>query len=132
MLTATRVIQEVESKNLLGIVGAMLTYVDENYNDENLNLQWLSQKYHTTPSYLGRAFKQRYQMSFNKYLTKLRIEKAKELLKNTDCKVYEIAQMVGYSDSNYFHVKFTDVEKITPAKYREMVTNKHAENKEEE
>lgn len=110
---------ELKDKNILGTVGIMLDYINENYNDVNLNLQWLSRKYHITSSYLGRVFKQKFHMSFNKYLTKIRIEKAKELLQKTDYKVYEIARMVGYNDPNYFHVKFTEMEKITPAKYRE-------------
>lgn len=69
-------------------------------------------------------------MSFNKYLTKLRIDKAKDLLENTDYKVYEVASMVGYNDPNYFHVKFTETEKITPAKYREMKTGERMARKE--
>lgn len=124
------ILSEQKNKNILGTVGTMLEYIHENYNDENLNLQYLSQKYHITPSYLGRVFKQKFHMSFNKYLTKLRIDKAKDLLENTDYKVYEVASMVGYNDPNYFHVKFTETEKITPAKYREMKTGERMARKE--
>lgn len=54
------------------------------------------------------------------FLTQLRIDKAKELLENTDLKVYEICQMVGYSDTQHFSRMF---EKLTGSKPRDFRKN---------
>lgn len=113
-------LQELKSLNMFGNIGIIVNYINENYNNENLNLQWLSEQYHITSSYLGKLLKKKLGVSFNKYLTSVRINKAKELLSKSDYKVYEIAHMVGYNDPNYFHVKFIETENLTPAKYREL------------
>lgn len=114
-------------KSIFGSMSYVIDYINDNYSNEDLNLQFLAQKYHITASYLGKLFKQKTKMSFNNYLMNIRIEKAKELLKNSDDKIYEIAYAVGFSDPNYFTVKFMSVENTTPAKYREQ-QNKSQEN----
>ena len=62
--------------------------------------------------------------SFNAYLQDIRIEKSKELLKNSSAKIYEIAMEVGFNDPNYFYVKFAEKVNMTPAAYREGFNKK--------
>ena len=52
------------------------------------------------------------------YLTNVRLEKAKELLKNTDAKTYEIAEKVGFSEPNYFSFIFKKNIGLSPSQYR--------------
>ena len=53
-------------------------------------------------------------------MKKLRVEKAKELFLSTDKKLYEIAEMVGYSDAKYFSRLFQSITNMTPAEYRRL------------
>ncbi len=111
--------QELKTKNTLGVIGSIIDYIDINYSDEHIRLQNFASKYYINASYLGTLFKEKIGMSFNAYLLNKRIEKAKGLLINTDYKIYEIAHKIGFTDANYFSAKFTELEKITPAKFRE-------------
>ena len=96
---------------------SILDFVNNNYT-ENLTLKSLAQKFYINPIYLGRVFKKQTGTLFNEYLTTLRIEKSKELLKTTNKKVYEIAGEIGFNDPNYFIAKFLKTEGMTPSQYR--------------
>lgn len=71
--------------------------------------------------YLGQLFKREVGMSLLEYLTKHRIEKAKVILKNDKCKVYEVANMVGYNSSQYFDKVFHKITGQSPSEYRMKV-----------
>lgn len=96
---------------------SIINYVNNNFT-ENITLKSLAQKFYINPIYLGRVFKKQTGTLFNEYLTTLRIEKSKVLLKNTNKKVYEIASEIGFNDPNYFIAKFLKTEGVTPSQYR--------------
>lgn len=98
---------------------SIITYVDNNFT-ENLTLKSLSSRFYVNPIYLGRVFKKQTGTLFNEYLTTLRIEKSKVLLKKTSKKVYEIAEEIGFNDPNYFIAKFLKSEGVTPSSYRKQ------------
>lgn len=118
-------VSEAKSKNVLGIITSVIDYINENYSDNTTRLQTIASKYYINASYLGMLFKEKTGVSFNTYLTNIRIEKAKELLTNTNYKIYEIAHMVGFIDPNYFSVKFAEKEKITSAQFRRQKQQKN-------
>lgn len=93
--------------------------IQQNYR-ENLSLKDLSDKYFINSAYLGQLFKKKYGIYFKDYLNCVRIEKAKELLLNSNEKVYKISEMVGYNNVDYFINKFTKVVGTTPSKYRNL------------
>lgn len=95
----------------------IITYVNNNFT-ENLTLKSLATKFYVNPIYLGRVFKKKTGTLFNEYLTNLRIDKSKVLLKKTNRKVYEIASEIGFNDPNYFIAKFLKSEGITPSQFR--------------
>ncbi len=74
----------------------------------------------TTPQYLSRIFIKENGETFNEYLTRKRMEKAFELLKNSDLKIYEIAEKVGIPNYRYFSVVFKDWTGVTPKEYRKQ------------
>jgi AraC-like DNA-binding protein/HAMP domain-containing protein len=84
----------------------------------DISLEECAETFHTTPFTLSKAFKQVNGINFIDYLTLLRIEKAKELLSNTDMKVNEIAEHIGYQPS-YFIRLFRKFEDMTPGQYRD-------------
>jgi AraC-like DNA-binding protein len=97
------------------------TFVEENYKDSNLNLAIISDSLEMNPAYLSRQFKHQTGEGLLDYINLLRIEKAKQLLGKTGINVNEIAEIVGYYNSNAFIRAFKKYEGITPGKYRELI-----------
>lgn len=69
-------------------------------------------------AYLGQLFQRKYNKTFKDYLNEIRIEKSIELLRDTDKKVYEISEIVGYSNTDYFIKKFVEIKGTTPFQYK--------------
>ncbi len=94
-----------------------MEYINENYCRE-VSLVDVAEHVHLNPVYLGRIFKQRFGTTVMDCLIRIKMHKAKEMLVNTDKKVKEIAQLVGYSNENYFITIFKKNTGMTPKKYR--------------
>lgn len=95
-------------------------FIDENYNDPELNLSTTANAIFLSPSYFSVLFKKETGETFIDYITKTRMEKSKELLRLEDLKAYEIAQKVGYNDPHYFSIAFKKYTGYTPSKYRQL------------
>lgn len=98
----------------------ILQYLEDNYMDSNLSLASLADAFHLSGPYLSRYFKDQAGTNFADYLCRLRIRKAKELLKEDRLSVSEIAERVGYNSSNSFIRTFKRYESVTPGAYREQ------------
>ncbi len=88
------------------------------HTDMNLGLETVCDQLGVSPSYFSSTFKRETGTSFVQYLTMTRMERAKELLKGTELKTYEIAEAVGISESNYFSFCFKRYAGISPSQYR--------------
>ncbi|ACL76330.1 response regulator [Ruminiclostridium cellulolyticum] len=95
-------------------------YVDRNYS-ENITLTSISKDFGISSGYLSVLFNDYIGQNFIDYLTNLRIQNAKNLLKSTDLKIYEIADRVGYRDAYYFSTAFKKSVGINPTDYREKL-----------
>lgn len=95
-------------------------YVDGNYS-ENITLTSISKDFGISSGYLSVLFNDYIGQNFIDYLTNLRIQSAKNLLKRTDLKIYEIADRVGYRDAYYFSTAFKKIVGINPTDYREKL-----------
>lgn len=93
-------------------------YIDENYEKEDLSLQEIAEQFSVSESYLCVIFKKAFDYTINQYIIDRRIEKAKDYLKNSNKKIKEISDLVGYRDCNYFIRIFKKTTGITPADYR--------------
>jgi len=78
-----------------------LQYIKENYQN-NISLQQVADHANLSMNYLSTVFKNETGINFVEYLSDYRIEKAKEMLLNSDLKLYEISRLVGYKDVSYF------------------------------
>lgn len=94
-------------------------FISENYN-QNLSLEYLSQKYAVSPSYLSRLFRQITGVGLNKYINISRITAAEKLLLDSEMNITKIATECGFNDSNYFATVFKEVKGITPKKYSKL------------
>ena len=71
------------------------------------------------PNYLSAFFKQKMGISFRDYLKKARMEKAQELMKTTNLKLYQIAELVGYSDPAHFSRTYRQVFGTNPLSWKQ-------------
>lgn len=111
--------------NSIDIVSKTERYVNENYS-EPLKIADIAEHFFVNPAYLGQQFAKKRGCSLNHYINTIRINKAKELLENTNHKIYEVAHEVGYDDSNYFSSKFVEYAGQTPSDYRNAKQNHKA------
>lgn len=88
---------------------------------ESISIASLSEEIYLTPNYLSLTFKQETGETITEYLTHVRMEKAKELLKTTDMKVLAIAEAMGFDSPYYFSTVFKKYAGIYPQKYRACV-----------
>ncbi|QUH31630.1 response regulator transcription factor [Vallitalea guaymasensis] len=95
-------IKQSRNQRSKNTIHEIAVYLKENMLDANISLSGVAQKFYFNSSYLSRAFKQEYGATFIEYLTKLRIDKALELLNSTDLKSYEVCEKVGIPNPNYF------------------------------
>lgn len=102
-------------------------YIKENYGNEDISLNTLCKHLFISTSYFSLIFKQNTGETFVEYLTRVRVEKAKELLKTTSLKTYEISNSVGYSDPHYFSLIFKKATGLTPTDYREKTVKENAD-----
>ena len=94
-------------------------YVKVNYN-KDISLRSLSFEFNINAAYLGRVFKEETNEAFSSYLNRIRIEKSKKILCQTNSSVCEVAKTVGYTNVNYFTSIFKKYEGVYPRFYREQ------------
>ncbi len=99
-------------------VNEACAYIDEHFADPLLSLEGLCKVLYLSPGHFSRLFKKSMGVNFVDYLTKIRMDRAKYLLVNTDQKMYEISNNIGYEDPNYFSYKFKKYTQLTPSQWR--------------
>lgn len=110
--------EEKEESDGNYLVARALNYINEHYS-EKLTLQQLADYLYISSWHLCRVLKKSTNLNFVDILNNIRIEHAKRFLKETNLRVYEISQKVGYSDIAYFSKVFRSVTGLTPKQYRE-------------
>jgi two-component system response regulator YesN len=103
------------------IIDDIVYYIEHNYS-ENITLENIAPLFGYNSSYLGKIFSKKMGINFNTYLDNVRIEHSKELLVKNKLQVYKIAELVGYRNVDYFHIKFKKGTGISPAEYRKQHT----------
>ncbi|SES85577.1 Helix-turn-helix domain-containing protein [Natronincola peptidivorans] len=98
-------------------------YVEANYQNK-IHLQDVSEYVGLSPTYFSKFFKKKTEVNFSNYLNQVRIEKAKELMKNPNLSIYQISYTVGYEDVSYFSIVFQKYTGITPTGYRRRLMTK--------
>lgn len=99
------------------IVEEIRNILDNEYGNP-ITLTYLSDRVFLSPNYLRILFKNKMNISIQDYLTDVRINKAKEMLKQNCYKIHEVGQMVGYPNSTYFNLVFKGYVNNTPGEYR--------------
>ncbi|APB69087.1 DNA-binding response regulator [Paenibacillus polymyxa] len=94
----------------------------EQHAAENISLKSIAARFYMNPVYLGQLFRKTYGVYFNEFLLKLRVQEAKRLLRQTDLRIYEIAERVGFGSSDYFVTQFEKMTHATPSEYRNSLS----------
>ncbi|MCI1982204.1 MAG: response regulator [Oscillospiraceae bacterium] len=110
-------ISRIENHSL---VDRVKIYIEDNYF-KNVKIESLAQTFGYNSAYLGKILKNGLGESFHSYLDRVRIQHARELLSDTNLKVYEISQRVGYENIDYFYIKFHKYEGRSPLEYRKSI-----------
>lgn len=100
-----------------GLVDKINRYIESNYSQE-ITLGNLAETFYISPNYLSAVFNEKNGMSLKDYVNRLRVDKAKQLLKETDLKISEISRRLGYSQMSYFGSIFRKLEGCTPKEFR--------------
>lgn len=96
-------------------------YLLVHYEEPDLSLAKVAEYVGLNEKYFTNKFTKEAGETFSSYLTGLRIQKAKELLRTTTFKVYEIAEMVGYHNTEHFNRTFKKLNGVSPAQYRKAI-----------
>ncbi|WP_145325220.1 AraC family transcriptional regulator [Paenibacillus xylanexedens] len=114
-------VQEIEERSqepLKLVVERTMLYIDTHYQND-ISLENCADTEQMTPYALSKAFKQVSGINFIDYLTRVRMDAAKQLLRETTMKINDVAAAVGYQHS-YFNRIFKKQEGVTPSQYRDQ------------
>ena len=100
------------------ILKTAVDFIDEHYMDEDISLNTAANVANVSSNHFSALFSQNMGQTFIEYLTTLRMNKAKELLRCAGMRSSEIAGEVGYKDAHYFSYLFKKTQGMTPSEYR--------------
>ena len=122
--------EEPENNQAALVMAHVRRYLEDNYMFD-ISLDSVGEILHISPAYLSAQFKKYQKMNFLDCLTELRINAAKELLKDPFRSSAEVASMVGYEDASYFARAFKKRTGMTPTQYRKQAVKAAREGREE-
>ena len=93
-------------------------YIDGHFTDPELQMSKVANRFNISPSHFSTVFRQEVGETFRDYLSKIRINRAKELLRTTNLKCSEVAHQSGYNDPHYFSSIFKKKTSQTPQQFR--------------
>lgn len=99
------------------IIKKSIEYIKNNY-EKNITLAEVAEHVEISKSYLSLLFKQETGINFSTFLTNYRIERSKKLLKESNLKIYEIAEKVGFDNPYYYSKVFKDVAGMTCKEFK--------------
>lgn len=94
-------------------------YIRTHYDDSNLNLKILADKFYKTPAYLSRKFKEHFGVGILDYLASTRLDAAKQKLLETDWSIEQISEHCGYTNTVTFSRQFKSYTAMTPGRFRQ-------------
>ncbi len=126
---AISVRNKVADKRYTRVIDEARVYIQENYNNEDISLHSVASNVNVSPNHFSMVFKQETGETFIEYLTKIRMEKARELLLCTSMKTSEVGFEVGYRDPHYFSYIFKKTQGLSPKEYRKTQRDQDKEQK---
>ena len=97
----------------------IIKFLEQNYSDSNLSITTIGEEFNISAAYISKKFKKERGETLVSFITKFRLEKSKELIRNTNHSLNTVAEMVGFSHIRTFNRVFKKQEGITPSEFRE-------------
>lgn len=107
-----------EKKKFTPMVLLTIKYIEDNYYSNDLNINDIAERLEVTSSYMSKLLKKETGLSFIDYLTNIRIKKAMYIMEDPTIKIYDVAELVGYSNQYYFSRAFKKVIGVSPKEHR--------------
>lgn len=114
---ACTAINEKKAVRTNNVISGAVRYIKENCN-RDLSLSEVADRVNLNPSYFSRLFKEETGTQFVEYVRNAKMELAKDLLKNSNKKIYEICEELGYINVQYFSTVFKNTVGMTPNEYK--------------
>lgn len=105
--------------NVKSVINKAQNYIEANYTSSDISLNSIAEHIYLNPAYFSKLYKKETGETYMEFLTRLRIEKAKSFLRETNIRTSDIGIAVGYPNSQYFTTLFKKVTGKTPVEYRE-------------
>jgi two-component system response regulator YesN len=109
-----------ERKTIHPSIQKILIYIGKNFASD-ITVQEIAEEFRLNECYLSALFKKEVGINLSNYLQRYRVNRAMELLKNSDLRINEIAYKVGYQNPSYFSEQFKKIYNITPSEIRREV-----------
>ncbi|MFD0673178.1 response regulator [Cohnella sp. GCM10027633] len=119
LLGACERIREKRAGKMAGVVERVRAIIDAKYADGDLTVAEIGKEVFLTPTYVSLLFKQETGQTVGEYLTQVRMDRAKEMLRDPQYKLYDICYAIGYTDPSYFTKLFKKITGVTPSVYRD-------------
>lgn len=119
IVSSVKLLLQHRSESFSGPIREVQAYLEENYM-RSVTLDEMSNLTGFSPTYFSTMIKKETGKSFLEHLTEIRINKAKELLKEKDLRIMDICEMVGYSDVKHFTKSFIRYTGLKPNEYRKI------------
>lgn len=111
-------IGSLRENDQVNLVKRAITFIQKNYSNKALDIKYICEHLHISASYFSKLFKTQTKETIVEYITRIRMDKSKELLKTSSMKVFQISELVGYDDQHYFSYNFRKQTGMTPTEYR--------------
>ncbi len=120
VIKVINLIRKVKADETSKAMEMILKYVSDNIHKSDLSLKGLANEFYMNYSYLSRKFKQKTGSTFSEYVMKLRMSMAEKIIRETDKKAYQVAEMIGIPDPHYFNICFKKYTNLSISDFRRI------------
>lgn len=113
-------IQQLQNRKYSKLVSHVISYIEENFSMQDICLKTLANQMDISAVHLGRTFKNETGIFFSDYLNRIRIQEAKKMLLETNIKIRDITEKVGFVNTSYFFTVFKKFAGVTPGEIRQV------------
>ncbi|OXS60245.1 AraC family transcriptional regulator [Cohnella sp. CIP 111063] len=113
-------VSQERAESLRHLAAKVIRHIEEHYDDVNLSVNSLGERFELKGSYLSKLFRNEIGEGLPDYINKLRIDRAKRMIRDRGTSISDVAKRVGYNEAATFIRVFKKYEGITPGKFKEM------------
>ncbi|MGN7479514.1 helix-turn-helix domain-containing protein [Solibacillus silvestris] len=116
-------VKNIQQQSIADYVELAVEMIEHDYKNPELTLQLAANELNISANYLSNIFSKKRGIPFRKFLQQHRVQQAEKLLMETNMGIAAVAEMVGFTDSNYFTKVFREYYHLTPYRYRLQMRN---------